>query len=169
MRFRPKAAIRIPAAGDPVEPQCQCPLIARKLGIFRSLRRADHAVSGQYASGSCRQSIGAPGSFCGDCVPSVHSARDELEVSALRRRRLCCSFLQCTNASEATAKCTCSNCSGRHSTAITTVHGAQAPIHADKDVGLAHEYALARANLRTPEMSRYVTRMTIDQRKRAPS
>lgn len=55
------------------------------------------------------------------------------------------------------------NCSGCHNTANTTAHGAQAPIHGDKDPGLAHEYALARANLRNPEMSRYVTRMTIDR------
>jgi len=55
------------------------------------------------------------------------------------------------------------NCSSCHNTANTAAQGAQAPIHGDKEPGLAHEYALARANLRTPEMSRYVTRMTIDR------
>ena len=55
------------------------------------------------------------------------------------------------------------HCSGCHNTANTGASGAQAPIHGDQDPGLAHEYALARANLRNPSLSRFVTRMTVDR------
>jgi hypothetical protein len=55
------------------------------------------------------------------------------------------------------------NCSGCHNTANTSPTGAQGPIHADQDPGLAHEYALARVNLRNPDASRLGTRMTIDR------
>jgi hypothetical protein len=40
------------------------------------------------------------------------------------------------------------NCSGCHSTENRTGTGAQAPLHADVDVNLAHEYALTRVNFR---------------------
>ncbi len=56
-----------------------------------------------------------------------------------------------------------SNCSGCHSTANTSASGAQAPLHADQEVGLAHEYALTKVNLRNPDASRLGTRMTIDR------
>ena len=51
------------------------------------------------------------------------------------------------------------NCSGCHSTQNTTGSGAQAPLHADVDVNLAHEYALTRVNFREPENSKLVVRM----------
>jgi hypothetical protein len=51
------------------------------------------------------------------------------------------------------------NCGLCHNTQGTS----QAPMHADQDPALAHEYALTRANLRTPEASRLVTRMTVDR------
>lgn len=50
----------------------------------------------------------------------------------------------------------CSNC---HS---SQTH-AQAPIHADGDVELAHEYALTRVNFRKPADSKFVVRMGIDR------
>jgi len=55
------------------------------------------------------------------------------------------------------------NCSGCHSTENTTGSGAQAPLHADVDVNLAHEYALTRVNFRDPKNSAFVTRMAIDR------
>ena len=42
------------------------------------------------------------------------------------------------------------NCSGCHSTQNTTGSGAQAPLHSDVDVNLAHEDALTRVNFREP-------------------
>jgi hypothetical protein len=55
------------------------------------------------------------------------------------------------------------NCSGCHSTLNTRASGAQAPIHSDADVSLAHEYALTRVNFRDPEESKLVVRMAIDR------
>ena len=55
------------------------------------------------------------------------------------------------------------NCSGCHSTENKLGSGAQAPLHADVDVNLAHEYALTRVNFRDPENSKFVTRMAIDR------
>jgi hypothetical protein len=56
-----------------------------------------------------------------------------------------------------------SNCSGCHSTEVTVGAGAQAPIHADSDVSLAHQYALTRVNFRSPADSKFVVRMAIDR------
>ncbi|HEY2858773.1 MAG TPA: hypothetical protein VGJ21_10185 [Terracidiphilus sp.] len=55
------------------------------------------------------------------------------------------------------------NCAGCHSTENKLGSGAQAPLHADVDVNLAHEYALTRVNFRDPENSKFVTRMVIDR------
>ena len=55
------------------------------------------------------------------------------------------------------------NCSGCHSTENTLGSGAQAPIHSDKDVKLAHQYALTRVNFRSPADSKFVVRMAIDR------
>jgi len=55
------------------------------------------------------------------------------------------------------------NCSGCHSTENKLGSGAQAPLHADVDVNLAHEYALTRVNFRDPENSKFVVRMAIDR------
>ncbi len=55
------------------------------------------------------------------------------------------------------------NCKGCHSTENTAGSGAQAPVHADADVKLAHEYALTRVNFREPEESKFVSRMAIDR------
>src|SRR5215471_8328363 len=55
------------------------------------------------------------------------------------------------------------NCSGCHSTENKTGSGAQAPLHADPDVSLAHEYALTRVNFRDPAKSKLVERMRIDR------
>jgi hypothetical protein len=55
------------------------------------------------------------------------------------------------------------NCSGCHSTENRTGSGAQAPLHSDVDVNLAHEYALTRVNFREPENSKLVVRMVIDR------
>ena len=55
------------------------------------------------------------------------------------------------------------NCSGCHSTQNTTGSGAQAPLHSDVDVNVAHEYALTRVNFREPANSRLVARMRIDR------
>ena len=46
------------------------------------------------------------------------------------------------------------NCSGCHSTENRSGSGAQAPLHADVDVNLAHEYALTRVNFLKPENSK---------------
>ena len=51
------------------------------------------------------------------------------------------------------------NCSACHSTDTR----AQAPIHADVDPALAHEYALTRLNPYTPEDSKFVVRQLIDR------
>ena len=55
------------------------------------------------------------------------------------------------------------NCAGCHNTQNTTGTGAQAPLHADVDVNLAHEYALTRVNFREPVNSKLVVRMGIDR------
>ena len=55
------------------------------------------------------------------------------------------------------------NCSGCHSTENKTGSGAQAPLHADADVNLAHEYALTRVHFRAPANSKLVVRMGIDR------
>ena len=55
------------------------------------------------------------------------------------------------------------NCSGCHSTENKLGSGAQAPLHADVDVNLAHEYALTRVNFRDPGNSKLVERMAIDR------
>ena len=55
------------------------------------------------------------------------------------------------------------NCSGCHSTENKTGSGAQAPVHSDVNVNLAHEYALTRVNFREPVESKFVTRMAIDR------
>jgi hypothetical protein len=55
------------------------------------------------------------------------------------------------------------NCSGCHSTENKLGSGAQAPIHSDVDVNLAHEYALTRVNFRELVESKFVVRMAIDR------
>jgi hypothetical protein len=55
------------------------------------------------------------------------------------------------------------DCSGCHSTENRSGSGEQAPLHADADVNLAHEYALTRVNFRDPENSKLVVRMAIDR------
>jgi hypothetical protein len=55
------------------------------------------------------------------------------------------------------------HCSGCHSTQNKSGSGGQAPLHADPDVKLAHEYALARVNFRDPKNSYFVVRMAIDR------
>jgi hypothetical protein len=55
------------------------------------------------------------------------------------------------------------NCSGCHSTQNTTGSGAQAPLHSDVDVNVAHEYALTRVNFREPASSRLVYRLSIER------
>jgi len=55
------------------------------------------------------------------------------------------------------------NCSGCHSTENKLGSGAQAPLHADVNVNLAHEYALTRVNFREPAESKFVVRMAIDR------
>jgi hypothetical protein len=51
------------------------------------------------------------------------------------------------------------NCAGCHDSRTR----AQAPIHADTNVELAHEYALTRVNFRKPADSKLVVRMGIDR------
>src|SRR5215475_11832206 len=55
------------------------------------------------------------------------------------------------------------NCAGCHSTENKLGSGAQAPLHADVDVNLAHEYALTKVNFRDPKNSKFVVRMAIDR------
>jgi hypothetical protein len=55
------------------------------------------------------------------------------------------------------------NCRGCHSTENKLASGAQAPVHSDVDVNLAHEYALTRVNFREPRESKFVVRMEIDR------
>jgi hypothetical protein len=55
------------------------------------------------------------------------------------------------------------NCSGCHSTENKLASGAQAPVHSDVDVNLAHEYALTRVNFRELAESKFVVRMAIDR------
>ncbi len=56
-----------------------------------------------------------------------------------------------------------STCIACHNSAITAAGGAQAPLHTDNDVDLAHEYALTRVNFADPEKSKFVVRMAIDR------
>lgn len=56
-----------------------------------------------------------------------------------------------------------STCIACHNSAINTASGAQAPLHTDNDVELAHEYALTRVNFADPEKSKFVVRMAIDR------
>ncbi len=55
------------------------------------------------------------------------------------------------------------NCSGCHNTQNTSGSGAQAPIHSDTDVNLAHEYALTRMNFKSPADSKFVVRMAVNR------
>ncbi len=55
------------------------------------------------------------------------------------------------------------NCSSCHSTENETGSGAQAPLHADVDLQLAHEYALTRVNFREIHESQLSTRLWIDR------
>jgi hypothetical protein len=55
------------------------------------------------------------------------------------------------------------NCAGCHSAENPSGSGAQAPLHADANVNLAHEYALTRVNFRDLENSKLVVRMGIDR------
>jgi hypothetical protein len=55
------------------------------------------------------------------------------------------------------------SCSGCHNSKNKTGSGAQAPLHTDQDVGLAHEYALTRVNFADPANSKLVVRMRIDR------
>lgn len=52
-----------------------------------------------------------------------------------------------------------SGCVGCHS----NEGAAQAPLHSDGDVALAHEYAITKINFRHPENSRFVERMKLDR------
>ncbi len=56
-----------------------------------------------------------------------------------------------------------STCVSCHSSTSTLASGAQAPLHTDGDIELAHEYALTRVNFAEPENSRFVVRMAIDR------
>ena len=56
-----------------------------------------------------------------------------------------------------------STCAACHSSSISTASGAQAPLHADGSVELAHDYALTRVNFADPEDSKLVVRMAIDR------
>jgi hypothetical protein len=55
------------------------------------------------------------------------------------------------------------NCVRCHSTDNAAGSGAQAPIHSDGDINLAHEYALTRVNFESPADSKFVVRMGIDR------
>ncbi|MES2604973.1 MAG: hypothetical protein V4603_08550 [Pseudomonadota bacterium] len=55
---------------------------------------------------------------------------------------------------------TCVTC---HNSDIGISTGAQAPLHADSNVELAHEYALTRVNFVDPITSKFVVRMGIDK------
>lgn len=55
------------------------------------------------------------------------------------------------------------HCAACHSTINPTGAGAQAPLHADQNSALAHEYALTRVNFREPELSKLVERLSIDR------
>jgi hypothetical protein len=54
------------------------------------------------------------------------------------------------------------NCSGCHSTENPTGSGAQAPLHADVNPAIAHEYALTRVNFRQPENATIVSPRTAE-------
>lgn len=55
------------------------------------------------------------------------------------------------------------NCSQCHSAEVTTASGAQAPLIADIDPELAHEYALTQVFFESPELSRISQRLKIDR------
>ncbi|HVZ85886.1 MAG TPA: hypothetical protein VHG72_02900 [Polyangia bacterium] len=55
------------------------------------------------------------------------------------------------------------NCTACHTTANTLGSGAQAPVHSDQAVELAHQYALTRVDFRSPADSKFVTRMGTDR------
>jgi hypothetical protein len=50
-----------------------------------------------------------------------------------------------------------------HSTENKTGSGAQAPLHANIDVNVAHKYALTRVNFRGPQDPKLVVRTGIDR------
>ncbi len=55
-------------------------------------------------------------------------------------------------------------CAACHNSAVPShLGGSQAPLHADNDVELAHEYALTRVNFKDPRNSKFVVRMEIDR------
>jgi hypothetical protein len=54
-------------------------------------------------------------------------------------------------------------CASCHSSRNVNGSGAQAPIHTDWNVELAHEYALTRVNFADPPNSKFVVRMRIDR------
>ena len=54
-------------------------------------------------------------------------------------------------------------CAACHSGENARADGAQAPIHADRDPALAHEYALTRVSFRSPKDSPLVTRLALDR------
>ena len=54
-------------------------------------------------------------------------------------------------------------CFGCHNSANPRGSGAQAPLHTDRDVALAHEYALTRVNFADPANSKLVVRMRVDR------
>jgi hypothetical protein len=54
-------------------------------------------------------------------------------------------------------------CVGCHNSGNAAGSGAQAPLHTDSNVELAHEYALTRVNFADPANSKFVVRMRIDR------
>lgn len=54
-------------------------------------------------------------------------------------------------------------CAACHNSALPNSTAAQAPLHADSNVELAHEYALTRVNFADPVNSKLVVRMAIDR------
>lgn len=55
------------------------------------------------------------------------------------------------------------NCGGCHSSDSTNMPGGQAPLHADVDVALAHDYALTRTNFANTIQSKLVDRSLIER------
>lgn len=56
-----------------------------------------------------------------------------------------------------------STCIACHNSGNPLGAGAQAPMHTDNDVALAHEYALTRVNFDDPVNSKFVVRMAVDR------
>ena len=56
-----------------------------------------------------------------------------------------------------------SNCAGCHTSENIAGAGAQAPLHSDGNVELAHDYALTRVNFQDPVNSKFVVRMSLDR------